>query len=228
MVDTFSRRSKSLLLTCWNYGAKVLKLVFIKALLSKVAVSRQVMTQVGWGGVGRRDLSCFLLCWTCIVSRSQLWEDSQWWVGEDVRRETRKVSVSKNTAVLWGTMKHRLAVVGAGMIGSSAARWASVTSASSSEGGNVVLVSMSGSGFLSMQNSLGLTWLWFPCCVFFIHISHWYLSWIAHTHNWQIQVRRVSWVGQFTRTDPSKHTSQVVWWWWWPHDQARRWWSSSS
>jgi len=61
-------------------------------------------------------------------------------VGEDVRRETRKVSVSKNTAVLWGTMKHRLAVVGAGMIGSSAARWASVTSASSSEGGNVVLV----------------------------------------------------------------------------------------
>ena len=64
MVDTFSRRSKSLLLTCWNYGAKVLKLVFIKALLSKVALSRQVMTQVGWGRVGRRDLSGFLLCWT--------------------------------------------------------------------------------------------------------------------------------------------------------------------
>ena len=78
-----------------------------------------------------------------------------------MRRETRKASVSKNTkknrAVLWGTMKHRLAVVGAGMIGSSAARWASVTSASSSEGGNVVLVSMSGSGFLSMQNRPRLT-----------------------------------------------------------------------
>ena len=76
-------------------------------------------------------------------------------MGEDVRRKTRKASVSKNTAVLWGTMKHRLAVVGAGMIGSSAARWASVASASSSEGGNVVLVSMAGSGLLSMQNRPG-------------------------------------------------------------------------
>ena len=73
-----------------------------------------------------------------------------------MRRETRKASVSKNTAVLLGTMKHRLAVVGAGMIGSSAARWASVASASSLEGGNVVLVSMSGSGFLSMQSRSGV------------------------------------------------------------------------
>ena len=34
----------------------------------------------------------------------------------------------------------------------------------------------------------------------FFHISHWYLPW--NTHNWQIQVTRVSWVGQSTKLPP--------------------------